>query len=637
MANIINVNRLLSPKFTHWTKSGGSDAPENWAFYDNGGTGTAAWSRIPGGGPIGVPGISDQIVDSWRLAVVNRTANKGFQTNPSDIIKPNEKRLYTFWFKGDSQPIIASNGNQVTTRFIVNPTVIAGIWQQYIFYAEWSGLGGGLSGGDFFYVFCLPTSFDVQLALPTWQIVKSDDVEGWYSHYYDGDTFGAKWDGVANRSYSTLYGDLHTEGDSIDEEFEPLRDSYGELADLKIYSRAMGRAFQPIAELSRDETLVSDVAQTVLRTNKIISPSFERDYIGSRPSGWVSGWAEISEVSNAWSVSGEKSARLRTNSMGPGGQNSLQAFGPDDLSGLTGWAIGPNSQITLRAIINLVSRTGNGAVYTQVNFYNGAATYISSFVGNFGTTPGIFESYLQGMTPAGTAFVTVYIVANEGSPNPPASQIEAYVDDVFFAFGNYPPGTYFDGDTLPKGSESQYRTRWTETQQLSSSELVTVATTEKEQVGWSQLLDLNRARSDWLRWLGQWVGYYISENPPNLALERERIVSRSAHRRGSIALIREAVQEHLKGAKSVIIQERFAAAGSTAYQITVSIYTAEIVTSAAAAEAAARAQKPAGLIMTFNALSTSQWNTLTANQATWNVVTGKFANWNEVLSNPAKP
>lgn len=158
-----------------------------------------------------------------------------------------------------------------------------------------------------------------------------------------------------------------------------------------------------------------------------------------------------------------------------------------------------------------------------------------------------------------------------------------------------------------------------------------------DQTGWSQVLDLARAKDEWLRWLGQWAGYYVPEQPLNYATERARIVSRSAHRRGSVAMLREVIQEHLNGTQTVIIQERFAAAGSTAGTITVSIFNAEIATTAAKAEAAAREAKAAGLLMTFNVLSGSEWNTLVASQATWNVVIGKFADWNEVTSNPSKP
>lgn len=155
-----------------------------------------------------------------------------------------------------------------------------------------------------------------------------------------------------------------------------------------------------------------------------------------------------------------------------------------------------------------------------------------------------------------------------------------------------------------------------------------------DEPGWSQVLDLARAKDEWLRWLGQWAGYWAPEESPDWDIERERIVTRSAHRRGSVAILREAIQEQLSGTKTVIIQERL----TGAYTISVSVYNSEITTTAAKIEAHARAQKAAGLIMTFNVLSGEDWNTLVANQATWNLVSGgKFTDWNEVVTNPDKP
>jgi hypothetical protein len=151
--------------------------------------------------------------------------------------------------------------------------------------------------------------------------------------------------------------------------------------------------------------------------------------------------------------------------------------------------------------------------------------------------------------------------------------------------------------------------------------------------GWSQVLDLTRAHDSWLRWLGQFVGYFVPLESNNWPRERERIVSRSAHRRGAVPVLREVVQEHLSGDKTVIIRER----DTSAHHITVYVYADQIATTEAAAEAAARAQKAAGLIMDFVVLTGQDWNTLVANQDTWADVQTKFADWNEVVIDPDKP
>lgn len=154
---------------------------------------------------------------------------------------------------------------------------------------------------------------------------------------------------------------------------------------------------------------------------------------------------------------------------------------------------------------------------------------------------------------------------------------------------------------------------------------------ENNDPGWSQVLDLTRAQLAWLRWLGQWVGYFV----PLTVTEGERtkIITRSAHRRGGIPILLEVVAEHLIPAGRIIIRER----DTSAHHITVYIYASDIATTAAAAEAAARSQKAAGLIMDFIVLTTENWTMLTANQASWNIVVSKFTNWNAVVADPDKP
>jgi hypothetical protein len=156
--------------------------------------------------------------------------------------------------------------------------------------------------------------------------------------------------------------------------------------------------------------------------------------------------------------------------------------------------------------------------------------------------------------------------------------------------------------------------------------------------GWSQVIDLTRAKTEWLPWLGQWVGYYVPEKAESQTdeeydeLERGRIISRSSHRRGSIPILREVVQEHLNDPKDVIIDERT----SSPHQIHVYIYNTQIATTAAQAEAAARRQKAAGLIMTFTILglgSVSYTNLQAANTDYTEVIT-RHVDYTSALTNP---
>lgn len=154
--------------------------------------------------------------------------------------------------------------------------------------------------------------------------------------------------------------------------------------------------------------------------------------------------------------------------------------------------------------------------------------------------------------------------------------------------------------------------------------------------GWSQALDLQRAKDEWLPWLGQWVGYAVPQKATSetqaawSARERGRIVSRAKNRRATVALLREVIQEQLTGTKTVIIQERSADANT----INVYVYNSEIATTSALVQAAALAAKAAGLIMNFTVLTGANYSLLQASNATYAVMTGKHANYNSVLTNP---
>lgn len=154
--------------------------------------------------------------------------------------------------------------------------------------------------------------------------------------------------------------------------------------------------------------------------------------------------------------------------------------------------------------------------------------------------------------------------------------------------------------------------------------------------GWGQIFNLELAKDEWLFWLGQWVGYLVPQKAVGVtqadwsAQQRARIVSRSAHRRATIDILREVVQEHLNDPKDVVIQER----DGSANHITVYIYDTQISDSAAAAEAAARSQKAAGLIMDFSVLVGADYALLHASNASYNILLGKHADYNSVLTNP---
>lgn len=156
--------------------------------------------------------------------------------------------------------------------------------------------------------------------------------------------------------------------------------------------------------------------------------------------------------------------------------------------------------------------------------------------------------------------------------------------------------------------------------------------------GWSQIFDLQRAKTEWLPWTGQLVGYHVPVRPDTQTLaeydaqQRERIVTRSAHRRGSVPLLEEVIAEQLDVPKRIKIHERYAL---DPYLIKLWVWLDDIATSEAEVERAALAQKVAGLIMVFSILDGAPiYDLLDASNNNYAQVSSKHATYASVLANP---
>jgi hypothetical protein len=111
--------------------------------------------------------------------------------------------------------------------------------------------------------------------------------------------------------------------------------------------------------------------------------------------------------------------------------------------------------------------------------------------------------------------------------------------------------------------------------------------------GWSPLLDPARCPAWALPWLAQFAGVTLT---PGLSEQewRDEITSPPAFERGTPQAIIDATARTLTGDQRVTLRER----DGGPWLLTVITYTAE-TPDPAAAERAARSQKPIGLLMTF--------------------------------------
>lgn len=162
-----------------------------------------------------------------------------------------------------------------------------------------------------------------------------------------------------------------------------------------------------------------------------------------------------------------------------------------------------------------------------------------------------------------------------------------------------------------------------------------------DEPGWSQIFDLTRAKTEWLPWMGQLVGYPVPKRAPNQSIaeydaaQRERIITRSAHRRGTTQQMVDIIKEHLVGAKRVIVSERW---DDDAYLIKVWVYGVDIAdwSSEALIVQAIKKQKGAGLLLEFGILDEATYDELRSANADYEIVKNKFADYEELLLDPDK-
>lgn len=141
-------------------------------------------------------------------------------------------------------------------------------------------------------------------------------------------------------------------------------------------------------------------------------------------------------------------------------------------------------------------------------------------------------------------------------------------------------------------------------------------------IGWGGILNPDTAPTYALGWLAQLVGVRLNPSlstAQNIALIKTPI----GFQRGSPAAIKAAVLPYLTGTKTVSLVERYTA---DAYKVLVSTLTGE-VPDTAAMQAAALAQKPAGILMTFTAQLGQTYLQLRTAKATYTIAKAAYVDY----------
>ena len=143
--------------------------------------------------------------------------------------------------------------------------------------------------------------------------------------------------------------------------------------------------------------------------------------------------------------------------------------------------------------------------------------------------------------------------------------------------------------------------------------------------GWTILFDPDNIPAAGLGWMAQMIGVQLDPGWTE-AQQRAAIEARLGWQRGTAQAMRDAAALHLTGSKTVSFRERH----PDAYSISILVQTAE-TPDPVKAEAAVRAQKPAGLVLTFSVLNGQDYQELFATHATYSSVFSTYATYQNLL------
>lgn len=135
---------------------------------------------------------------------------------------------------------------------------------------------------------------------------------------------------------------------------------------------------------------------------------------------------------------------------------------------------------------------------------------------------------------------------------------------------------------------------------------------EEQEFGWSVALDPDLCPAKLLPWLAQWEGVELTPDMDEAA-RRQAIKDREGSARGRVATIRARIERTLTGTKRIIIRERNPSPYSLYIRTIASETPDENLT-----RAAILAQKPAGLVLNYEAATGITYIDLEADYETYN-------------------
>lgn len=146
--------------------------------------------------------------------------------------------------------------------------------------------------------------------------------------------------------------------------------------------------------------------------------------------------------------------------------------------------------------------------------------------------------------------------------------------------------------------------------------------------GWSSVLDLERAPSEWLPWLAQLGGARVLPGLDD-AGQRARIAGTDGMKRGSPGALRAAAQQYLTGNKYVILNERL---GGNAWQLGIRSLDSETPDPALVLNAI-NEQKPAGIVLSYATVPGQTYDALATAFDTYTDMEAAYATYSALSTN----
>jgi hypothetical protein len=147
--------------------------------------------------------------------------------------------------------------------------------------------------------------------------------------------------------------------------------------------------------------------------------------------------------------------------------------------------------------------------------------------------------------------------------------------------------------------------------------------------GWGIIMDPEL--TPFIEWLAQFPGVVIPGGLDD-PTAREWLSSTDGRNRGTPAAIEGAAKTFLVAAKTVFVIERF---GGSAYRLQVTTLASQ-TPDPARVEAMVKAQKPAGIVLTYSAIKGGDYQSLRDTHVDYADVKATFKNYTELRSEPER-